>query len=95
MPITEMLSLNAQIYPNEISLIERDPGAGSRREITWLEFDNQANQFSNFLLQHGVKPGDKVVLLMMNCLEWLPIYFGILKTGALAVPLNFLSLIHI
>ncbi len=25
----------------------------------------------------------------MNCLEWLPIYFGILKTGALAVPLNF------
>lgn len=26
---------------------------------------------------------------MMNCLEWLPIYFGILKTGALAVPMNF------
>ena len=26
---------------------------------------------------------------MMNCLEWLPIYFGILKTGAVAVPLNF------
>ena len=25
----------------------------------------------------------------MNCLEWLPIYFGVLKTGALAVPLNF------
>ena len=25
----------------------------------------------------------------MNCLEWLPIYFGILKTGALAVPMNF------
>ena len=25
----------------------------------------------------------------MNCLEWLPIYFGILKAGALAVPLNY------
>ena len=25
----------------------------------------------------------------MNCIEWLPIYFGILKTGAMAVPLNF------
>ena len=25
----------------------------------------------------------------MNCIEWLPIYFGILKTGAIAVPLNF------
>ena len=26
---------------------------------------------------------------MYNCLEWLPIYFGILKTGAIAVPFNF------
>ncbi|MBQ5795327.1 MAG: acyl--CoA ligase, partial [Kiritimatiellae bacterium] len=33
--------------------------------------------------------GDKVGILLMNCLEWLPIYFGTLKTGALAVPLNF------
>ena len=37
----------------------------------------------------GLKKGDKVAILMMNGLEWLPIYFGILKTGALAVPLNF------
>ena len=36
-----------------------------------------------------IKKGDKVAILMYNCLEWLPIYFGILKTGALAVPLNF------
>ena len=40
-------------------------------------------------MDRGVKKGDKVGILMMNCLEWLPIYFGILKTGALAVPLNF------
>ncbi|HPN08972.1 MAG TPA: AMP-binding protein [Syntrophales bacterium] len=26
---------------------------------------------------------------MMNSLEWLPVYFGILKTGAIAVPLNY------
>ena len=37
----------------------------------------------------GVKKGDKVAILLMNCLEWLPIYFGILKSGAMAVPLNF------
>ena len=41
------------------------------------------------LLSRGVKKGDKVAILMYNCLEWLPIYFGILKTGALAVPFNF------
>ena len=44
---------------------------------------------SNLLLERGVQKGDKVAILLMNCLEWLPIYFGILKTGALAVPLNF------
>ncbi|MDD2420794.1 MAG: AMP-binding protein, partial [Heliobacteriaceae bacterium] len=89
MPITEMLSRNAGLYGAETSLIERDPAHGRRREITWLEFENQANRFANALLAQGVKQGDKVSLLMMNCLEWLPVYFGILKTGALAVPLNF------
>jgi acyl-CoA synthetase (AMP-forming)/AMP-acid ligase II len=89
MPITQMLSNNAEKFRDEISLIERDPGAGSRREITWFEFEAQANKLANALIAHGVRKGDKVALLMINCLEWLPIYFGILKTGALAVPLNF------
>jgi acyl-CoA synthetase (AMP-forming)/AMP-acid ligase II len=42
------------------------------------------------LLIKGIKKGDQVAILLMNCLEWLPIYFGILKAGAIAVPLNFL-----
>ena len=78
-----------EIYPNKTSLIERDPALGIRREITWLEFDNLSNQLANALISHGIKKNDKVAILMMNCLEWLPIYFGVLKTGALAVPLNF------
>ncbi|MBM7581473.1 acyl-CoA synthetase (AMP-forming)/AMP-acid ligase II [Caldicoprobacter guelmensis] len=89
MPITNMLSMNAQIYPDEVSLIERDPAAGTRRQITWKEFDDNANKFANFLLWRGIKKGDKVAILLMNCLEWLPVYFGILKAGAWAVPLNF------
>jgi acyl-CoA synthetase (AMP-forming)/AMP-acid ligase II len=89
MLITEMLSRNAHLYPNEVSLIEREPSKNARREITWLNFENMANKFANTLLSRGIKSGDKVALLMMNCLEWLPVYFGILKTGALAVPLNF------
>jgi acyl-CoA synthetase (AMP-forming)/AMP-acid ligase II len=89
MPITEMLSRNARVYGNEISLIEKDPAAGTRREITWKQFEDMANCFANALIAKGVKKEDKVALLMVNCLEWLPVYFGILKTGALAVPLNF------
>lgn len=89
MSIIEILSRNVEKYSDETSLIERRPDIGNRREITWLEFDKLSNKLANALIAKGIGRGDKVVLLMMNCLEWLPIYFGILKTGALAVPLNF------
>jgi fatty-acyl-CoA synthase len=87
--LTEILQRNACSYGPEPALVEREPAKGRRREMTWLEFDNRANQVANGLLRRGVGKGDKVVQLMMNCLEWLPTYFGILRTGALAVPLNF------
>ena len=60
-----------------------------RKEITWKEFNTEANRFANLLLTRGVKKGDKVAILMMDCISWLPIYFGILKSGAVAVPMNF------
>ncbi len=73
----------------EYSLIESNPNEAYRTEINWSEFNKKANRFANFLLTRGIKKGDKVAILLMNCLEWLPIYFGILKTGALVVPLNY------
>ena len=109
MPIFNVLDKNAELYPNEISLVEinpsfepqsritwRDyslmqpiPGQPFRREITWLEFKKKANRFANLLLTRGCKKGDKVAILLMNSIEWLPIYFGVLKAGAIAVPLNY------
>ena len=73
----------------EYSLIESSPLEAFRSEITWAEFNEKANRFANFLLSRGLKRGDKVAILLMNCLEWLPIYFGVLKAGCMAVPLNF------
>ena len=73
----------------EYDLIQPEPDVPYRREITWRIFDEKANRFANLLLERGIQKGDKVGILLMNCLEWLPIYFGVLKTGALAVPLNF------
>jgi len=108
MPITEILARNAELYGDEVCLIERNPEeerrrvtwkeyeliedtakGGGRRVMTWKEFNEKANRFANLLLSRGIKKGDKVAILLMNCLEWLPIYFGILRTGALAVPMNF------
>ena len=73
----------------EYSLIEPSPTDTFRSEITWQEFEDKANRFANFLMTRHIRKGKKVAILLMNCLEWLPIYFGILKTGAMAVPLNF------
>ena len=60
-----------------------------RRELSWKDFDRRANRFANLLLSRGLKKGTKIAVLLMNCLEWLPIYFGILKAGCVAVPMNF------
>ena len=74
----------------EAQLIESaQPNAPYRREMTWADFDRRANRFANLLLSRGVQRETKVGILMMNCLEWLPIYFGILKAGCIAVPMNF------
>jgi len=73
----------------EFSLIESNSFAPYRREITWRVFDEKANRCANLLIERGVRKGDKVAILMYNCLEWLPIYFGVLKSGAIAVPFNF------
>ena len=73
----------------EFDLIQPQPDNPYRREITWKVFDEKANRFANLLISRGVGSGDKVAILMYNCLEWLPIYFGVLKTGAIAVPFNF------
>ena len=73
----------------EYDLVQQTSATPYRREITWSVFDEKANRVANMLLSRGVKKGDRVAILMFNCLEWLPIYFGILKAGAIAVPFNF------
>ena len=109
MPITEILTRNAELYGQETALVEinprfepesritwreyslmqPEPGQLFRRELTWKDFDLKANRFANLLLTRGCHKGDKVAILLMNSLEWLPVYFGILRAGAVAVPLNY------
>ncbi|TJX15684.1 acyl--CoA ligase [Tissierella creatinini] len=89
-----LVEINPEIKSGKSSwkdydLVETDPSRKFRREMTWREFDDKANRFANFLLDRGLERGHKVGILLMNCLEWLPIYFGILKTGAIAVPMNY------
>lgn len=89
MTIAEMLARNASMYPGDCALIELRPGKKIRNEITWKEFDERANRVANALIEMGVGKGDRVIQLMMNSINWLEAYFGIIRTGAWAVPLNF------
>ena len=87
--INPKLENQARMTWREYALIESTSGEAYRKTLTWGEFNEEANKFANLLLTRGVKKGDKVAILLMNCIEWLPVYFGILKTGAMAVPLNY------
>jgi len=87
--IGEILARNARLYPNDVALIERIPSENKRSEITWKQFDEGVNRFANVLIKKGIKKGDKIIHLMMNSIDWLIGYFGIVRTGAWAVPLNF------
>ncbi len=89
MLISDLLTQNAHLYPDEIALIELHPSKNLRKTITWREFDERANRVANALIARGIKKGDKVIHLMMNSIDWLVVYFGIIRTGAWAVPLNF------
>ncbi len=92
---TALVEINPEVQEKpkvtwkEYELIQSTSAIPYRREITWSVFDEKANRVANLLLERGISRGQKVAILMMNCLEWLPIYFGILKSGAVAVPLNF------
>ena len=73
----------------EASLVEAANDMPYKREMTWKEFDARANRVANLLLSRGLRRGTKAAMLMMNCLEFLPIYFGILKAGLTVVPMNY------
>ena len=79
----------SRITWRDYALMQPQPGQPFRRQITWEQFWKRANRFANLLLSLGCRKGDKVTILIMNSIEWLPIYFGILKAGAVAVPLNY------
>ena len=62
---------NRRMTWKEFDLIEPERFKPYRRQISWSVFNEKANRFANMLLGRGIKKGDKVAILMHNCLEWL------------------------
>ncbi len=78
----DVVRTNASRTPHDIALVD-----GSVR-LPWHELERSTNQFANALSQLGVARGERVALLARNCHEWLTIWVGAAKAGALFVPLT-------
>ncbi|MEU4428020.1 long-chain fatty acid--CoA ligase [Actinoplanes sp. NPDC024001] len=85
-----MLNLSVLLEDSARHYPQRDAVVFGPRRLTYAQVDAAANQVANLLVARGIQPGDKVALSCPN-LPYFPIvYYGILKAGAVVVPLNVL-----
>jgi acyl-CoA synthetase (AMP-forming)/AMP-acid ligase II len=80
-----LLAKRAHLNPRLEAFVD----AHSGRRFTFAELDARANRTAGFLARElGVRPGDRVALLLMNGPEFLETFFAVAKLGAVGVPLN-------
>ena len=89
MSIIDIVAKHARLTPDAPALVEIKPVTGGRQEISWTQLDERTNRLADSLIRMGVQKGEKVFLLGKNSLNWLEVYFAIIKTGAWVTPLNF------
>src|ERR1700723_1235166 len=82
MLIGDIATNNARPYPNKRALVDAD------RALTWSQVDERARRLAAFLIGRGLAPGDRVMVIARNCLEWPEISFGLAKAGLITVPVN-------
>ena len=86
--IGDLSRAHARRTPDKLALIHGE------RSLTFRQLDERSNQLAHALIAMGIKPGDRVALLALNCLEYGIISQGVAKTGAVLVPMNFRLVAH-
>jgi fatty-acyl-CoA synthase len=76
------LQTSAQRYPDKPALVFFD------RSTSYAQLKEQAERVAAYLQSQGVRSGDRVVLLMQNCPQWIASYYGIVRANAVVVPVN-------
>jgi len=77
-----LLTRNAQCRPDHLGIVFEE------KRLTFREFNRNVNQIANALRGLGIDKGDKIAIVLPNCLELLELYWGIGKLSAVAVPLS-------
>jgi crotonobetaine/carnitine-CoA ligase len=80
--LTDIIEDKARQYPDHVVFQFRDD------PITFSELNEAINKAANGFASLGVKHGDKVAIMLPNCPEFLYIWFGLNKIGAVEVPIN-------
>ena len=85
-----MLNLAMMLDDSAARWPQREAVVCGPERLTYQTVDEKANQVANLLARNGIHPGDRVALSCVN-IPWFPIiYYGILKAGAVVVPMNVL-----
>src|SRR3972149_3106571 len=83
MNTTELLSITAAIVPDRHAIIF------DNQRISFGQLEERVNRLSNALSRLGVKAGDRVAVMQVNCNEYIESYFAAAKVDAIFVPINF------
>ncbi|CAN5281313.1 long-chain fatty acid--CoA ligase [soil metagenome] len=82
--LASLLDISASKYPERCAIV------ADESRLSYAELEASANQVANLLVSRGILPDDKVALSCPNVPYFTVIYYGILKAGAVVVPLNVL-----
>ncbi|HEY9495010.1 MAG TPA: long-chain fatty acid--CoA ligase [Intrasporangium sp.] len=85
-----MLNLSVLLEDSANRHPDRDAVVLGDVRLDYQTLNALANQIANLLVSRGIRPGDKVALSCPNLPHFPAVYYGILKTGAVVVPLNVL-----
>jgi len=81
-PIHEYLKINAKKNPDKKAIVFYG------KEISYKELNESSNRFANYLINNGIKKGDRVGIFMGNCPQYIIAHFGIQKMGGVVCPIN-------
>ncbi|WNG39257.1 AMP-binding protein [Archangium violaceum] len=84
--LLEMLEASVNAWRHRVAF--RYAANEKEERLTYGEVNRYANRVGSFLMKEGVKRGERVMILSENRPEWPVSYFGILRAGATAVPVD-------